>query len=129
MFQNSNCFWLSLLSWLSPYPSISKAAISDRPNDLRERRDGCCQTMDLVYTTRNSTSGGPDNNRQWRHHAAVSPPGWTRETNSLCSVSCQNILVFTTAQSSPRDKKAGATGDNKVYCADLNLPWDTRYKL
>jgi len=68
--------------------------------------------MDLVYSTYN------DGGRRGR-----AAPSWTRETNALCSVSCQNILVFSSAHSDPLldDGKAGV---NRVYCADLNSPWD-----
>ena len=60
------------------------------------------------------------------------PPPWAQETNSVCSVSCQNLLVFTsasklgdTADKESRNEGTGG-GTNRIYCVDLNSPWDFR---
>jgi hypothetical protein len=67
--------------------------------------------MDLVYTSFNLRGS---------RTSRTSIPDWIRETNSLCSVSCHNLVVFTSAL--PLTEKR--QGLNRVYCADLNSPWD-----
>jgi len=66
--------------------------------------------MDLIYTTYNLPVGS---------NRGPLPP-WTRETNSLCSVSCQNLAVFTSVL--PDQNRQ--TGENQLLCVDLNAPWD-----
>lgn len=66
--------------------------------------------MDLVYTTYNLPGG-----------RSRIPP-WIRETNSLCSVSSQNLILY----SSVLPSSEGGAGVNRIYCSDLNTPWDHR---
>jgi len=51
-------------------------------------------------------------------------PDWLQEGHSLCTVSSQNTLLFTTSTLLTGGEPAQATWGSHVYCLDLNTPWD-----
>jgi len=68
--------------------------------------------MDLIFTS-------------YRPQSSLrKSPDWLQEGHSICTVSSQNTLLFTTSTLLTGGDQPQTSWGSHVYCLDLNTPWD-----